>query len=32
MTGRALTGSVNDVVQANTLLHGQETEAWGDAG
>ena len=25
-------GSVNDVVEANTLLHGQEREAWGDAG
>jgi IS5 family transposase len=23
---------VNDVVEANTLLHGEETEAWGDAG
>ena len=25
-------GSVNDVVLANSLLHGDETEAWGDAG
>ena len=25
-------GSVNDVVMANSLLHGDETEAWGDAG
>ena len=25
-------GSTNDVVQANSLLHGDETEAWGDAG
>jgi len=25
-------GNVNDVVEANTLLHGQESEAWGDAG
>ena len=24
-------GSVNDVVEANALLHGEETEAWGDA-
>jgi IS5 family transposase len=31
-TVRGTAGSVNDVVQANTLLHGQETEAWGDAG
>ena len=23
---------MNDVVEANTLLHGEETEAWGDAG
>jgi IS5 family transposase len=25
-------GSTNDVVQANSLLHGDETEAWDDAG
>ena len=25
-------GSVNDVVEANTLLHGEETDAFGDAG
>ena len=31
-TVRGTAGSVNDVVEANTLLHGQETEAWGDAG
>ena len=31
-TVRGTAGSVNDVVEANTLLHGEETEAWGDAG
>ncbi len=31
-TVRGTAGNVNDVVEANTLLHGQETEAWGDAG
>ncbi|MDH4463274.1 MAG: IS5 family transposase [Acidovorax sp.] len=31
-TVRGTAGSVNDVMEANTLLHGQETEAWGDAG
>lgn len=31
-TVRGTAGSVNDVVGANTLLHGQETQAWGDAG
>ena len=31
-TVRGTAGSVNDVVEANTLLHGQESEAWGDAG
>ena len=31
-TVRGTSGSVNDVVEANTLLHGEETEAWGDAG
>lgn len=29
---RGTTGSVNDVVEANALLHGQETQAFGDAG
>ena len=31
-TVRGTSGSVNDVVEANSLLHGEETEAWGDAG
>lgn len=31
-TVRGTAGSVSDVVEANTLLHGEETEAWGDAG
>jgi IS5 family transposase len=31
-TVRGTSGSVNDVVEANALLHGGETEAWGDAG
>ncbi len=31
-TVRGTAGSVNDVMEANTLLHGQETEAWDDAG
>jgi IS5 family transposase len=31
-TVRGTACSVNDVVGANTLLHGQETQAWGDAG
>ncbi len=31
-TVRGTTGSVNDVVEANSLLHGQETDAFGDAG
>lgn len=31
-TVRGTAGSVNDVVEANSLLHGQEIEAWGDAG
>jgi IS5 family transposase len=31
-TVRGTAGSVNDVVEANSLLHGQEAEAWGDAG
>jgi IS5 family transposase len=31
-TVRGTAGSVNDVVEANSLLHGQETDAYGDAG
>ena len=31
-TVRGTAGSVNDVVEANSLLHGKETDAWGDAG
>ena len=31
-TVRGTAGSVNDVVEANALLHGEETEAFGDAG
>ena len=31
-TVRGTAGNVSDVVEANTLLHGQETDAWGDAG
>ena len=31
-TVRGTSGSVNDVVEANALLHGEKTEAWGDAG
>ena len=31
-TVRATAGSVNDVLEANSLLHGQESQAWGDAG
>jgi IS5 family transposase len=31
-TVRGTTGSVNDVVEGNALLHGQEAQAWGDAG
>jgi IS5 family transposase len=31
-TVRGTAGSVNDVVEANSLLHGEETEVWGDAG
>jgi IS5 family transposase len=31
-TVRGTTGSVNDVTEANALLHGDETEAFGDAG
>ncbi len=29
---RGTAGNINDVIEANTLLHGEETEAWGDAG
>jgi len=29
---RGTAGSVNDVVEANSLLHGEETQAFGDAG
>lgn len=31
-TVRGTAGSVNDVIEANALLHGQESEAFGDAG
>jgi IS5 family transposase len=31
-TVRGTAGNVNDVVEANSLLHGQESEALGDAG
>ena len=31
-TVRGTAGSVNDVVEANALLHGEEIQAWGDAG
>ena len=31
-TVRGTAGNVNDVVEANSLLHGQEAEAFGDAG
>ncbi len=31
-TVRGTAGNVGDVVEANTLLHGQEAQAWGDAG
>ena len=31
-TVRGAAGSVNDVVEVSTLLHGEETEAWGDGG
>ena len=31
-TVRGTSGNVNDVVQANALLHGEEAEAFGDAG
>ena len=29
---RGTAGNINDVLEANTLLHGKETQAWGDAG
>jgi IS5 family transposase len=31
-TVRSTAGNVNDVVAANSLLHGEETDAFGDAG
>jgi IS5 family transposase len=31
-TVRGTSGNVSDVVEGNALLHGEETEAWGDAG
>ena len=31
-TVRGTSGNVNDVIEANSLLHGQETDAFGDAG
>jgi IS5 family transposase len=31
-TVRTTAGNVNDVVEANSLLHGEETDAFGDAG
>jgi IS5 family transposase len=31
-TVRGTSGNVNDVVEGNSLLHGQETDAWADAG
>ena len=31
-TVRGTSGNVNDVVEANALLHGEETDAFGDAG
>ena len=31
-TVRGTAGSVSDVAEANTLLHGEGVEAWGDAG
>ena len=31
-TVRGTSGSVNDVIEANALLHGEEAEVWGDAG
>jgi len=31
-TVRGTSGNVGDVIEANSLLHGQETDAFGDAG
>lgn len=31
-TVRGTAGNVNDVVEVNSLLHGEETDAFGDAG
>lgn len=31
-TVRGTSGNVSDVVEGNSLLHGEEAEAWGDAG
>ena len=31
-TVRGTAGNVHDVLEANTLLHGKESQAWGDAG
>jgi transposase, IS5 family len=31
-TVRGTAGNVNDVIEANSLLHGQESDAFGDAG
>jgi IS5 family transposase len=31
-TVRGTSANVNDVVEGNSMLHGQETDAWGDAG
>ena len=31
-TVRSTAGNMGDFVEANTLLHGEETEVWGDAG
>jgi IS5 family transposase len=31
-TVRGTSGNVSDVVEGNSLLHGEETEVWGDAG
>lgn len=31
-TVRGTADSVHDVVEATKLMHGEETEAWGDAG
>lgn len=31
-TVRGTSGNVSDVLEANSLLHGEETDAFGDAG